>query len=125
MKKHFMVFITVMIAIILNGCATTQETKFVDSSIGTWEYIIAGTPVGDLNGVFVIAKEGENYTGSLDGAYLSSPLENITVKDSNLNCTLYYSGTPLQMTGTFEDNSFTGEFSSSYGSFPMTAQKMQ
>lgn len=128
MKKHFIVFITLltaMMAILLNGCATTPKVEMVDNSIGTWDYIISGTPVGDLGGILVIGKEGENYTGSMEGDYLSGPLEGVAVENDNFTATTYYSGTPLQITGAFEGSSFSGALSADVGNFSMTAQKRQ
>ena len=128
MKKHFIVFFTlvaVMMAISLNGCATTPKVEMVDNSIGTWEYVIAGTPAGDIGGDFIIAKEGETFTGSFEGSMLSGPLEDVSIVDGNFSGTMYYNGMPLQITGTFEGSSFSGALSTSMGDFPMTAQKMQ
>lgn len=140
MKKHFMVFITLiaaMMVIFLNGCATTTTTSAtptqevavaapsVDGSIGTWNYVIAGTPAGDIGGDFIVGKEGGAYTGSFEGSMLSGPLEDVSVVDGNFTGTMYYSGMPLQISGAFEGNSFSGALSTSMGDFPMTAQKRQ
>jgi hypothetical protein len=121
MQKYF---VFVIAAFIAYGCASTK--KVADVSIGTWDYVVKDVPnSGDVKGNFVIAKEGENYTGSLNGEQGSTPLENITIEDGKLKCIFDYQGYEIQMAGSFEDTAFTGNVSVDYNEFPMTATKRE
>jgi len=118
------VFVFVIVAFIAYGCASSK--KVVDITIGTWDYIVKDTPnSGDLKGNFVISKEGDNYTGSMNGSQGSTILENITVVDKALNCTFDYEGYTVSMTGNFEGDGFTGKCSAEGYEFPMTAVRQQ
>lgn len=117
------VLVFIVAAFIAYGCASSK--KVVDISIGTWDYIVKGTPSGDVEGNFVIVKEGDTYTGSLNGDQGSIPLENITIEDGKLKCTFDFQGYEVLMQGTFEGNSFTGNSSVDYNEFPMTATKRE
>lgn len=113
----------VIAALIAYGCASSK--KAVDVSIGTWDYEITGTPEGDLSGYFIIAKEGDTYTGSLNSTQGGIPLEDISVVDGNLTATFDYQGYQILMKGTFEGTSFNGNVSVDYNAFPMTATKRE
>jgi len=118
------VFIFIIAAFIAYGCASTK--KVVDISIGTWDYVIKDVPnAGDVEGNFVIVKEGDNYTGSLNGTQGSTSLDDITVVDKALNCTYDYQGYTITMTGNFEGEGFTGKCSAEGYDFPMTATKRE
>ena len=117
--QKFLVFI--LAAFIAYGCATSK--KAADISVGTWDYKITDTPNGDYEGNFVIAKEGDAYTGSLNTDMGSTPLEGITVEEDNLSCTFDFQGYEILMKGKFEGTNFTGNVSVDYNEFPMTATK--
>lgn len=117
------VFVFIIAAFIAYGCASTK--KVVDVSIGTWDYIVKDTPSGDAEGNFVIAKEGDNYVGTLNGEQGSIPLNDVTIEDGNLTCTFDLQGYEILIKGTFEGTSFTGNASVDYNEFPMTATKRE
>lgn len=117
------ILIFIVAAFIAYGCASTK--KVADASLGTWDYKITGTPQGDLDGNFVIEKEGDAYTGSLNGEAGSIPLEGVTVEDGKLKCTFDFQGYEILMSGTFEGSSYTGNVSVDYNEFPMTATKRE
>lgn len=121
MMRRLLIFMVA--ACIAYACASSK--KAVDISVGSWDYVIKNTPEGDMNGTFVIAKEADNYTGSLNGGQGSTQLENITVVDKVLNCTFYYQGYLVAMTGNFEGDGFTGKCSAEGYEFPMTAARQQ
>ncbi|MCG8306089.1 MAG: hypothetical protein MI975_01780 [Cytophagales bacterium] len=120
MKK---VLFFIVVALIVYGCAPSK--KAVDLSIGTWDYVIKDTPEGDLDGHFIIAKEGDDYTGSLNSDQGSIVLEDITIEDGNLKCTFDFQGYEILMKGTFEGNSYAGNVSVDYNEFPMTATRRE
>ena len=117
------VFVFVITAIIAFGCASSK--KAVDISIGTWDHVVKDTPYGDVEGYMIIAKEGENYTGSLNSDQGSIPIENLTIEDGNLKGTFYVEGMELSMSGTFEGTSYDGKVTVDYNDFTMTATKRE
>ena len=117
------VFIFLIAAFIAYGCATSK--KVADVSVGTWDYIVKDTPNGDVEGNFVIVKEGDTYTGSLNGDQGSIPLEDIEVEGENLSYLFDFQGMQLAVKGTIEGSAFTGNVSVDYNDFPMTATKRE
>ncbi len=120
MKNIALLFIVAFFAF---SCASTK--KVADISIGTWDYVITNTPEGDMEGNFVIAKESDAYTGSLNSSQGSIALEDITVVEDVLKCTFDYMGYQVQMTGKFEGSSYEGTVSVDYNAFDMTATKRE
>ena len=117
------VFLFAIIALFVFGCASSK--KAVDISIGTWDHVVKDTPYGDVKGYMVIAKEGDNYTGSLNSDQGSISIENLTIQDGNLKGMFYMEGTEIQMSGTFEGTTYTGKVSVDYDEFVMTAIKRE
>ena len=123
MKK---VLILVVLAFVAYSCASTKTSKkAVDIAIGSWDYVVSGTPEGDATGVMVISKEGEVYSGVLNTSQGSAPLENVTVTDNNLKCYFNYMGYNIEVTGLFTADTFTGKASVEYNDFPMTATRQK
>ena len=117
------VFFLAIIALIAFGCASSK--KAVDISIGTWDHVVKDTPYGDVEGYMIIAKEVDNYTGSLNSDQGSIPIENLTIEDKNLKGVFYMEGMEIQISGTFEGNTYTGKVSVDDNEFSMTATKRE
>lgn len=43
-----------LIALIAFSCATTKN---LESAVGTWDFVLKGTPNGDVTGYFTIVKD--------------------------------------------------------------------
>ncbi len=109
--------------IMLAGCAAK---KMLDPAIGSWDYVVTGTPDGDVKGTMYIAKEGEAYTGNLTGQAGTMKLEKITIEDGNMQSEFSFQGYTLDLKGTFEGDAFTGNISlDEYTQFPVTATKKE
>lgn len=117
------ILVFIIAAFIAYGCASSK--KVVDVSIGTWDYVVKGTPDGDLEGNLIIANEGGIYTGLLNTSQGEIPLEEITIEDGNLRCTFEAAGYNMVMKGIFEGTSFEGNISVDYTEFPITATKRE
>lgn len=115
-QRIFIFFIAIFIGF---SCASSK--KAAEISIGSWDYVIKGTPDGDTEGVLIIEKEGDNYTGSLNTSQGSLPLDDVEIEDNVLTSSFNYSGYTIDMTGTFEGDAFDGKCSVEYNDFPMTA----
>ena len=120
MRNLLILMIAVFVAY---GCAATKNV--VDVSVGTWDYVVKDTPNGDTKGNFVIAKEGENYSGTVNGEQGSYPVENIKFEENILSYSFSFQGMVLQIKGNIEGASFTGNVTVDYNSFPMTATRRE
>ena len=121
--KNYYFAILVFSMIILAACAAK---KMVDPAIGSWEYVVTGTPDGDVKGTMYLAKEGDSYTGNLTGQAGTMKLDNITIEDGKLQSEFSFQGYTLDLKGTFEGDSFSGNVSlDEYTQFPITATKKE
>jgi hypothetical protein len=114
----------VVAALIWAGCAGTKASK-ESAYIGEWEYLVEDTPNGDVTGVMVISKVESGYEGKLASDMGELLLNNLTIVEDKLNANFDLQGMQLDMTGTFEGPTFSGNISVDYNSFPMTATKKQ
>ena len=113
------VMIFMIAAFVAYACATSK--KAVDISIGEWEYVVMGTPDGDAKGTLRIAKEGDNYSGTLRRDQGDTPLNDIVIENDELVATFNIDGYTIDITGQFTGDTFTGKCSVEYNEFPMTA----
>jgi len=99
--------------------------KAIDPVLGAWEYVVSGTPDGDVKGTMYIAKEGDAYTGKLQGNAGNLTLSNIEVMEGKMTSEFTYQGYTLDFEGMFEGESFTGEvIFDAYTKFPVKATKV-
>ncbi|NJN25039.1 MAG: hypothetical protein HC819_03155 [Cyclobacteriaceae bacterium] len=118
MKNVLIVFMAIFVAY---ACASTKSVS--DMSVGTWDYLIKNTPEGDLTGNFVISKDGDSYSGAINAAQGSIPMQNVVVENGNMTSNFDYMGYTVNMSGKFEGTSFSGKVSVDYNDFPVSATK--
>ena len=53
------------------------------------------------------------------------PIENLSIEDKNLKGRFYIEGMEIQITGTFEGNTYNGKVTVDYNDFIMTATKVE
>ena len=118
MRKFYMIF---LLAVVNVGCAGIR--KVVYSPVGTWEYVVTGTPSGDTNGTFILTKPDDVFTGSFKSAeYGETEMENLYYADGKITCQFYLAGIDLSMSGVFAGDTFSGTIDSGQmGVFPITA----
>ena len=104
------------------ACKGTKKMAYTPA--GTWDYKVADTPQGDVTGQLIVAKEGDNYKATLKGAVGTIELDDVEIVDNKLSATMDYQGYTLDVSGTFEGESFTGEVGMQSNSFPMTATRV-
>lgn len=121
MVQRTLIFLVAVL--VAYACASTKTV--VDVSIGTWDYVVKGTPEGDITGNFVIAKTGDTYTGYVEGAQGRTDLRDVTIENDQLKSNFDYSGYTIMLTGTFAGDTFDGKISVDYNDFPLTATKRQ
>jgi len=105
----------------LAGCASSKSMAYDPS--GNWNYTVTGTPNGTVEGTMTITKNGDSYSGELQSPIGSTNLNNLKIEGQTLSADFYYSGTEIQMSGTFDGDSFDGEVAAGYDSFDITANR--
>jgi hypothetical protein len=98
----------ILAGLIWAGCAGTKTSKEA-AYLGDWEYLVEGTPNGDVRGVM-------NDMGEIE-------LNDLSIVEDKLSANFDIQGMNLVMDGTFEGPKFTGTIGVDYNSFPMTATK--
>ncbi len=109
-----------LMALTVFSCATTKN---LESAVGTWDYLLKGTPNGDVTGYFTIVKDVDKYTGVIYSDQGSNQLNNITIEKDDLRCEFNYQGYSIVMQGSFEGKDFNGKMTVDYNDFPLTATK--
>ena len=99
MKKYALIL---LVALVGYGCAS------VYSPAGNWDYIVTGTPQGDVSGTMVLTETDDGYTGRFISNIGDLDLENLKYsEEEGLSCTFYYQGIEFAITGTFVEEEFT------------------
>lgn len=119
--KNFCVTYVIIFAVVLAGCATSKIAK--NGPGGDWDYTVMNTPDGDVTGTMTIQQDGEGYSGKLTSPAGTTELNNVTVEDQQLSSSFYYQGTPLQLSGSFSGDTFSGNVSASGQNFSMEATR--
>jgi len=107
--------------IIIGGCASSR--KAANISVGTWDYAVVLSPEQVLRGWLVIARDGENYTGTINSEEGSLPLEGLAIENGKMKCTFFYEDMDIVLTGVFDRDTFSGTVKADYDEFPITAEK--
>lgn len=141
MKKLTIRFVLLMLPVAilsLGGCSSSKKTAsapppatptapaapVVTSYIGTWNFTVTGTPDGDTKGEMTISQAGNVLKGIIssgDGG--QSEIKDLKIVNNVLTGLFDYNGMSINMTGTFNGNSFEGKVEAQGYAFPMTATK--
>ena len=119
MKKYTLLL---LVALLGYGCAS------VYSPAGNWDYLVEGTPQGDVNGTMVLTETDGVYTGKFLSDLGELELENVKYsEEEGLNCTFYYQGIEFIISGTFVEEAFTGTVDGGpqVGAWPITANRVE
>lgn len=117
----------IFLAIVAITASCAGSKKVVYSPVGSWNYVVIGTPNGDANGVMTITQTEEGLKGTfMSSQYGESPMENLvfTAETKEITCTFYLSGIDLSLAGTFEEDTFSGTIDAGQnGAFPITGNR--
>ena len=109
---------------ILTGCATTSLKT--DPIVGTWNHEIRNLPRGEPKGSFTISKNGDGYEGSITCPRGTSEITEIVVSGNTLESGYFEAENyNIEISGTFEGDTFTGQISTQGYDFPMSATRAQ
>lgn len=103
----------------LSSCSTGK--KLVYTPAGNWEYSVKGTPMGDMEGTFVLSNESGKFSGYFDTEEGRGEMKDLTVDGNNMSCKFNAFGYSVDMKGLFEGESFSGTVSAQGYDFPVTA----
>lgn len=110
-----------MLVLVGTACKGTKTAAW--SPVGNWDFDVTDTPTGDVSGVMVITKDGDNYLGELRTEEGTLPLEDVKVVDNKLTANMSYQGYSLNLEGTFTGDMMDGEVSMGYDSFTIKATR--
>lgn len=124
MTKFFKVsyLLIILAGLIWAGCAGTRASK-EDAILGDWEYLVEGTPNGDVTGVMNISKDDDAFVGKLTSDMGEIELNDLSIIENKLSANFEVQGMTLDMDGTFNGPQFTGTIGVDYNTFPITATK--
>lgn len=140
MKKlttHFMFLMLPVAILFLAGCSSSKKTvsspatttqnppvaSVTGSYIGTWNFTVTGTPDGDTKGEMIISQAGNVLKGMISSSGGQSEIKDLKIVNNVLTGLFDYNGMSINMTGTFNGNSFEGKVDAQGYTFPMTAAK--
>ncbi|MFK7925192.1 MAG: hypothetical protein AB8H47_24770 [Bacteroidia bacterium] len=109
--------------LVLVGSACKGSKAVAWTPVGSWDYVVSDSPAGDVKGVMMIAKDGDNYTGELRTEEGSLDLEDIEIVDKKLTANFSYQGYNLVIESTFMGDMMDGEVSMGYDSFSIKAAR--
>ena len=120
-KKVFENVILVGLFLVVVSFSTEPTAKRFDPT-GTWEFSAPAAPEGYTVGEFIIGKEGKSYSVvfALDEYYQVNASE-VVYKKESLEFQLYLESYLVKISGTFEDETFTGTASYAEGVIDVTA----
>ena len=145
MKKMAQSFVLLMLPIsliFLGGCSSSKKTASAPAAatqpatsqqapaavisgsyIGTWSFTVTGTPDGDTKGDMIISQSGNVLKGTISSGGGQSEIKDLKIVNNVLTGLFDYNGMSINMTGTFNGNSYEGKVEAQGYAFPMTATK--
>ncbi len=105
------------------GKRATTGTPPMDPYAGTWDYVVTGTPDGEIKGELVISMDSDQYTAMMKSAAGTLDINDVVITDNKMTGNFSYQGYTVDLSGMFSGAKFDGEVSVDYNAFPMTAVK--
>ncbi|MCK0132015.1 hypothetical protein MWU59_10945 [Flavobacteriaceae bacterium F08102] len=97
-----------------------------DKYIGDWEMVVEETPEGDISLTMTITLDDEQvYSGELTTSEGNYSLENLSIKEGNLLAYFVYQDGDFELSGTFDENEFTGEIYGMDMTFTTNGKKVE
>lgn len=107
-------------SVMLLSCATTKTTSKAPTPAGDWDYVISGTPYGDLPGVLAISEVDKTYAAKIvssDGEVIINKF--IYNKETmKMSGEFDYNGTPVDFNAGLVENEIVGTMSAGGGDYP-------
>ena len=124
MKNYYSLpLFLMMLLIAFSACKSTKTTAY--SPVGNWDYVVSNTPIGNVEGTMVVAKNGDGYEVTMRSPEGDNQLRNVKFEENKMTGTLYYDGYDLDVEGTFVGEALNGKISMGYDSFDLKATRKQ
>lgn len=109
------------------GTGTSASPKPVStdnaSYIGSWAFVVKGTPDGDSKGDMIISEDGGTIKGMISADGGQTEIQDLKINNNILTGVFNYNGMSVNMTGTFIGNAYEGKVEAQGYAFPMNATK--
>ncbi len=116
--------LSISIALITYGCATLNVAS--DPTVGVWDYELHNLPRGEPIGELIITKNGDGHTVVMINPRNEFPLQEAAIEGNALVSGFFNSeGYKIDVTGTFEEDTFEGQIDAEGNTFRMTATKQE
>ena len=94
--------------ILASACKTTTKVPAY-SPVGTWNYTVKDTPMGDASGSFTITKTGDTYAGTISSDEGTGDLGSLVIDENNMMKSSFMAqGYQVEFSGQFSGETFTG-----------------
>ena len=106
------------------GCKTTQKVAAYTPT-GIWSYVVKDTPMGEIGGMLTLMKEGDVYSGKIEGDTGTTDLKDVKMEGNTMTCTFVSEGYEVAMKLLFAGETATGTASAAGYDFPVVANRTQ
>lgn len=111
-----------MILLIVVSSFTFDAPAKKFSPVGSWEYSVPGVPEGYETGTMIIAEDGSGYKVTMQlNEYFKAEAEKVVYEKKVLSFSIWVESEEIEISGTFEDDTFMGKVSFSEGDFDLKA----
>ena len=104
--------------------AATAAKPTTSPYLGSWNYAVPGTPMGDVTGKLILKMENGMIKGHIENDGTVSIIEDLKLEDKSLTGNIFYSGTLVKLEGMFDADKYSGNLhTDGAGSFKITATR--
>jgi hypothetical protein len=119
------VVISLILVIVASSFSFNAPAKKF-SPVGSWEYSVPGVPEGYETGTMIIAEDGDSYKVTMQlNEYFKAEGEDVVYEKKALSFSVWVETEEINVSGTFEGDSFTGKVSFSEGNFDLKAERKE
>ena len=108
---------------LITGIAAISSSAINADFAGTWDYVVTGTPDGNVPGTFTINQVGDSYTGTVTVGDGSVSMENLEAKGDQLTFSVSIEGAVYEVALTFKGDKFSGTVKFQGESFSISGAK--
>jgi len=110
-----------LLMVAFTACKGTKKMAYTPA--GTWEYLIAGLPDGDQEGMMTLTQSGDKMIGKIESDMGAIDLEDVAIEGNALTSSFSVQGYEVSMKGNFEGETFKGNIEVGGYEFPITATR--
>jgi hypothetical protein len=104
--------------------SSEKQNELTNASVvGTWSFIVKGTPQGDVNGNMILSVNEGILKGLINSGGVQTDIRDIKVENNVLSGVFDFNQMTINMKGTFSESSYKGSVETQGYTFPMTATK--